>query len=265
MRSSMGLTLRSVLVTVLDLSILLIVVPESTNASSATGVLQSRPSAAPVGVIIPLYVSPTSGAWQKVIAEKKQFANVSFVVVVNPDSGVGSSKDAGFATDVTNIQAVGIVVLGYDWTGYGKVSQRDVEGNMTDYRNWYGVNGIFFDGMSSSASTYSYYQTDASFARSLKFTMAVGNPGTGVNPKLYGTFTFINIWETRNLPTATDLRTGEPASQQSYIANNLASFPSTSKLTALNPYVDHLFVTSSVNYGSVPTYFAAEISYLSHS
>ncbi len=239
--------------------VLFLVFSTPVNATAVTNQAHSK-----VGVIIPFYVPSTSSGWNKIIAEKKAFANVSFVVIVNPDSGVGPSKDPNFAKDVKEMQDAGITVLGYDWTGYGSVPQKDVEGNMSDYAKWYGVNGIFFDGMSASASKVSYYETDSSYARALKFSITVGNPGTNVNSKLYNIFKFLNVWENHNLPSTSNLNTGESASQQSYIANGIKSFPPPSKLDALNDFVSFVFITSYVNYGQLPSYFNSEINYLSH-
>lgn len=241
---------------------MLVLLPAPLSPAASSSNSQVR---AAVGIIIPLYVSSTSGAWQKIVTEKEKFANVSYIVILNPDSGVGVSRDPKFASDVKNLQDAGIIALGYDWTGYGSVSQKDVEGNMTDYKNWYAVNGIFFDGMSSSISKASYYETDASFAKSLGFNTTVGNPGTTVNSKLYNIFTFLNIWETHNLPSPKNLNTNEPSSQQSFIANDLSSFPAASKLNALSEYISYLFITKSPSYGGLPPYLDSELSYLSHS
>lgn len=57
------------------------------------------------------------------------------VVIINPESGVGSSKDANYSDGIKKLKAVGIIVLGYVWTDYGFRSPYWVKPEINKYKN----------------------------------------------------------------------------------------------------------------------------------
>src|SRR5437660_3965788 len=135
---------------------------------------------APTGIMIPLYTYPTGGTWAPVIQAKNAYPNVPFVAVINPASGPGTSHDPNYAAGIKDLQAAGVVVLGYVATGYATSSYSAISGleaQVSLYDRWYHVNGIFFDEMSNAVGNESYYSTLNSLVRSLRMTYTVGNPG----------------------------------------------------------------------------------------
>lgn len=149
------------------------------NLGSRTAHLQIPASAAqPEEIAVPLYVDPGS-EWDVI---ENDSASVGFVIM-NPDSGPGSSSNPSYATAVRAMQAAGIKVLGYDHTGYadGSVSISQAEAWATDYYSWYGVNGIFFDEAADvcNATTVHYYSTLYNFTKNQSGDDIVAlNPGT---------------------------------------------------------------------------------------
>lgn len=95
-------------------------------------------------VIAPTYFDAgVTDGWAKVI---KAAMYVS-VVLLNPDSGPGTSKEQDFATVVQQSQAAGVQVLGYIASGYGTRAIADLLSEINLYKGWYGVDGIFVDEM----------------------------------------------------------------------------------------------------------------------
>jgi hypothetical protein len=72
--------------------------------------------------MIPLYTHPTDGTWAAVIRAKKAYPDVPFVAIINPDSGPGTSQDQNYESGIKDLQAAGVVVLGYVTTGYATSS-----------------------------------------------------------------------------------------------------------------------------------------------
>lgn len=69
------------------------------------------------------------------------------IVVVNPDSGPGSTAFDLFKDAVHKCQAVGIKVVGYVRTEYAERSLDVVFKDLKLYKDWYNVDGFFIDEM----------------------------------------------------------------------------------------------------------------------
>src|SRR5881397_1330215 len=97
------------------------------------------------GIVIPLYTYPTDGSWAETLQAKNAHPNVPIIAVINPSNGPGGASDLKFVQGVKNFQAAGIIVLGYVATGYASQLISSLESQIGSYKNWYSVNGIFFD------------------------------------------------------------------------------------------------------------------------
>lgn len=102
------------------------------------------PTATPVPaetrMLIPLYTSPTN--WGQVIS-----ANVGQVidVIINPNNGVGASRQTAYANGIASLQGNGINVFGYVATGYGARNINAVKSEIDIWQTWYVPDGIFLD------------------------------------------------------------------------------------------------------------------------
>jgi hypothetical protein len=81
------------------------------------------------------------------------------VMFLNVDSGPGTGPDSHFQQLVKSAQQHGITVLGYSSTEYTGKPIAQVEAEIADYKNWYGVNGMMLDLTQGTAGALSYYQT----------------------------------------------------------------------------------------------------------
>ncbi len=171
------------------LSVFVAALPPTNAATSNT----------PTGVMVPLF-SYLGPSWAQLIAFHQRYPAVPMVAVVDPVRGPGLFRDPNFELGVQSLQNAGIPVLGYIATGYAHVSIPAVESLITQYRNWYHVNGTVLDQMNNTGME-GYYSTITSFDRSLGMTMTVGNPGAEVPSSYVGTVDTMVIYESPGLPT----------------------------------------------------------------
>jgi hypothetical protein len=89
------------------------------------------------------------------------------MVIINPDSGPGAHADPAYTLQVARAHAASstLSVLGYVHTSYGRRAMADVRADVAAFFDWYDVDGIFVDEVSSDAAAVSYYASVAAFIR----------------------------------------------------------------------------------------------------
>jgi hypothetical protein len=236
----------------------------------SSGVFPLATSAAksvPTGIVVPLYTYPTDKSWTDLINIKHSYPAVPIIAIINPDNGAGGSKDSNYVSGVKELQTAGITVIGYVHTSYGSMSTSSLEQEISDYKNWYGVDGIFFDEMSNSGSTFSYYSVLAAYVKSLGLHMTMGNPGTTVSSKLVGVFSNLCIYENPGMPSMSEINGYTSYGKEfSYIAYGVGSMPNHSMIKSTTNYVSYLYITNLGGgnpYNGLPSYISSEASFLS--
>jgi len=230
----------------------LTVLPHQAHAASQTGVM------------IALYTYPDS-TWDVVAQAKSAHPSVPVVAIINPDNGPGSSRDANYVSGIQKLHAAGVVVLGYDATGYASNSASSVKSVMNTWKSLYNIDGIFFDEMANWSGEENYYSGLTSYAKSLGYTMTVGNPGTDTLSSYIGTVDNLMIYENPGLPPLSALQgwhTSYDKSNFSMIAFGVNSI-STSFLSSASNYVGYIDLTNDVldnPYDSVPSYFGTLVA-----
>ncbi len=127
------------------------------------------------GIAVPSYFDP-GPLWTQM---ERAYPKVA-MTIINPASGPGVVRDAGYADQVKNSQRAGLAVLGYVHTGYGARIASAAKADVDAYYLWYGVDGIFFDEASTERSCASSYYAalyDHVRAQNGK-ALTVLNPGT---------------------------------------------------------------------------------------
>src|SRR2546426_7881615 len=239
----------------------------------ATALAASTPTFGNSGLAIPLYTYPcfttTQCTWTTVIQARQAYPSVPLLAVINPNSGPGRTKDPNYVQGIKNLQAAGVVVLGYVWTGYGRVSLSKVESQVSSYKNWYSVNGIFFDGMAYVTGSEKYYSTLNNYVKSLGMTYTMGNPGTTTLTSYIGTLDSIIIYESAGTPSPSYLTSATfyPSYSKSNFGFLAYSVPSldTSFETSASTYVQWLYITDDGlpnPYDTLPSYFMTEVAAL---
>jgi hypothetical protein len=143
---------------------------------------------------------------------------VEVVAIINPDSGPGQTKDQAFADGVAALQAAKVVVIGYVATGYGMKSAAGIDSETDQYASLYpGLDGIFFDEMSSDSNFVSKYGGIGSHAKAVIGGITVGNPGTSVPIGLLTTMDRVVVYESEGLPDSAALASATTeASREKY-------------------------------------------------
>src|SRR3989449_3533882 len=248
--------------------------PHYASAASSTGVTRT-------GVMISLYISPTSNTcgqyggpgttncYDAIISVHNLHPSVPMVAKVNPSSGPGTAPDATHLNGYNKLKAAGITVLGYVPTHYAADSIASKEILIDDYKNWYNLDGIFFDEMKNSGAE-SYYSTLTNYVKNVDgMKMTVCNPGTSVPQSYVGTCDTIEIAESAGLPSLSTLqsRTFYPDYDKSnffMLAHDTNSITQTD-VTDRMPYVGYEYITNDVEpnpYDTIPPYFLDEVAYL---
>ncbi|KAG5940995.1 hypothetical protein E4U53_007503 [Claviceps sorghi] len=138
-------------------------------------------SASATGVLLPLYVYPSSkfndGAanWKPVVAAASSSPSLPFLTVINPFNGPGRTgrpgdADANYITGVSQLNALrNMKTIGYVRTNYATAPMAELKANMSIWKSWsaypaanLSIHGIFLD---ESAPHATYMTEAAAFAR----------------------------------------------------------------------------------------------------
>ena len=193
---------RSILYLALVIPFVLAMIP--THATAISADLATRLGGNTTGIYYPMY---DNDELPQVLAAKKAFPNVPFVVNINPSSGPGSEPRADIANAITQLKSVGAVVTAYVPTNYGNRTIAAVEGMILSYNKFYPglLDGIMFDEVSNSCSEFTFYQTISNYARSLGYSYIRANPGTSICQADVPLFDHIAIVESGGYPSESKL------------------------------------------------------------
>lgn len=159
-------------------------------------------------VLLPLYIYPTADAFEPVYSAISSNPDVTYYVVLDPDSGPGGGQypSSDYITAVAKFNSYSNVqTIGYVHTAYMDETTDAVNANVTIYAGWSGytdsdisVKGIFFDEATDTESqtAYDYMSTVASNARDKGLDYVIFNPGTAVTaPQFFDAADLIVISE----------------------------------------------------------------------
>ena len=214
-------------------------------------------------IAIPSYFYPStflfsSAYWSSVLSTASQVG----IVIINPNSGPGNMLDINYLNQTKVAQKLGINVLGYVHTQYGKRDIKVVKEEIDKFYTLYGVDGIFFDESSSNVIDIEYYQNLHSYVkRKIGKNIIILNPGVPV-PEIYAyvcdiIVTFENDGNKYNLMKPLGWEKEYPASKFWHILYNISPTQLPTILDDFNRnHASWLFVTSTTlennPYGSLP-------------
>ncbi|CAD6448214.1 776c25ce-7d79-451c-a8d7-7b9d623eeebd-CDS [Sclerotinia trifoliorum] len=148
------------------------------KAKKATSMIPTR-----LSVLIPLYIYPSPGAWERLFQSITSYPSIRFIVVVNPHNGPGRLLDSNYKRDICKLnQYPNVVVVGYVSTAYATRQYSSVLEDVMVYAGWrleddgLGVRGIFFDETPNQWTT-----SNASFLGNIN-TAVKGSSGLGAEP-----------------------------------------------------------------------------------
>lgn len=239
-----------------------------------------------VVALVPAYFYPSylGSPWDDL---NTAAALIPIEAIMNPDSGPGAAVNSDYVTAVQNLQAAGGKVIGYVATGYGASDPDDILNDVSNYIDWYGVNGIFLDEMGNSDGTLDYvalYQSIQAMAADAGITLhVVGNPGEPFSEAYVDAADTLVIFEgpySNTDPTGASFQSypnqgpyaglspwwlSEASSQIANIvyadSTDLDAFKSMVKAIVQN--AGYIYITDGVlpnPYGALPSYWDAEVT-----
>lgn len=157
-------------------------------------------------VALPLYMYPSAGIWQPLYDAMNNNPQVTFNIIINPNSGPGGSPpDSNYIANISVLNSYkNSNMLGYVHTSYGSRSLTDISSDIDTYQSWstytnsnISLGGIFVDESPSSTDYYNYMTT---IYNKVKSTMTNGNlvwtnPGVPVDSSFYRIADMINAYE----------------------------------------------------------------------
>ncbi|KAL8728276.1 MAG: hypothetical protein Q9166_005517 [cf. Caloplaca sp. 2 TL-2023] len=166
-----------------------------------TPLLLAIPFSSSLNILLPLYLypGPDASAWSDVFSTISSHPSVQFEVVVNPNSGPGTTS---YPTDPNIIAGIAklnsypnVHTVGYVLTGHGSRDMATINADVDVYAKWASyedadihIGGIYLDEVSSEATSanYAYYQSVAAHARSsIPASHVVFNPGYRAPQQLF--------------------------------------------------------------------------------
>ncbi|ETS82556.1 hypothetical protein PFICI_04432 [Pestalotiopsis fici W106-1] len=175
-----------------------VVTGTSTSTTASASSLTSTSAMASMTIVVPLYIYPIADiSWAKLFTAIELRLDVSFIVVINPNSGPGSgtAPDYYYGPAIAKLNTyANVQTVGYVRTDY---TRRDIDAVIADvetYAGWssisstYTMHGIFFDEApyEFNQDSVTYMETIDALVKSstgLKGAKTViHNPGTIVDP-----------------------------------------------------------------------------------
>src|SRR5262245_44160312 len=102
------------------------------------------------------------------------------LAIINPHNGPGKRAEPEYATFTRRSQQRGVAVVGYVHTQWGQRPTADGRADIDAYYAWYGVDGIFFDEVSTDCAVQPYYADLNAYVKGREArTLTVLNPGLG--------------------------------------------------------------------------------------
>jgi len=243
-------------------------------------------------VLTPAYFypsyDPAQSQWDEM--EAALATGVKVTAIANMANGPGTAPSSDYQAAINHFRAAGGQVLGYVYTCYGVShctsavpATRSVEEALADvrkYAQWYGVDGIFLDEMSSDPAALPFYQQVRDAIRGEFPTwMIFGNPGTAV-PEVYTTVadTLVTFEGSTNFDAAASapwMAQADPRRQASLLYN-VADAAAMRELLAesLARHSEYVYITddrytpgsaTEANpWDQLPTYWTDEVDAISH-
>lgn len=182
-------------------------------------------------IILPLYIYPTDTTWNKLYTQVAAWPQLTFNIIVNPNSGPGASNSYPNSDYVTGLSKLNsyknTVLFGYTYLSYGSRAVASVTADVDTYNHWstytaanISIDGIFFDEVPSTTATttISYLQSISDYTRTQLPAPRAGvifNPGVVVDASFYNYADMIVAFENSYSAFSASSITAVPAAVRS--------------------------------------------------
>lgn len=229
-------------------------------------ILTSNTALATTGIIIPLYVDPGK-EWRSIVQAKNSHPEVPILVVINPHNGPGPSQEIEYAKGISFLQSADISVLGYVHTNFAARSSADVMAEIDRYKEWYSVNGIFFDQMSNIVGNEGYYNILDDYSKSQGLGLTVGNAGIDIPVGYFDAVDIVMLHDNFGLPDSMTVERWATNYDRSNIS--IVSYgvypPNQAFVRDASEHIGYIYMTDDVlpnPWDSLPTYFRGLVAML---
>jgi len=154
-------------------------------------------------LLFPLYIYPADGGepWLPVVEASEKYPALKMLMVVNPSNGPGTKVDQNYLSAIGKLASAGVPMAGYVYTKYGARPQSEVEADVLSWSQLHPeVKSLFVDNMANKPGFEQYYSAITAYARSLGYTLVVGNPGAAIPRSYSGTVDVAVIYEHGGFP-----------------------------------------------------------------
>jgi len=214
-------------------------------------------------IVTPAYWYP-GATWNATV----QGAPTANVIIMNPDSGPGRTRDPNYVSGVGIAHDARVTVVGYSHTSYGSRAATQVKAEINSYYTWYNVDGIFLDEVSSDAAHLPYYSDLYQYIHTDRNGTVILNPGTITDAGYMQVGDIVCLFESTfseyQKYSAPDWTKSQPASKIYHIVygvneGDLASvLKKAESFNAGTVYVTQL--AGSNPYATLPSYWTEEIT-----
>lgn len=138
--------------------------------------VRSRTALATPRLVVPAYFHPAlrPEEWSWLVEHPDQVR----LVVLNLASGPGGRPDDLFLAVSRRLRAAGVSVAGYVDTDYGRRPRQTAAAEIARYVEWFEVDGVLFDRVTSGAEQIGHYAELSRCARSMGLRTVMFNHGT---------------------------------------------------------------------------------------
>ena len=133
----------------------------------------------PPRLVVPAYFHPAihPGQWQWLAEHARRVR----LVILNIHNGPGSGPEAPFREVTDRLRRAGVPVVGYVDTNYGSRPADQVVTELSQYLDWYEVDGVCLDRVATASASVPYYGAMSARARKLGAEFVFFNHGTHPN------------------------------------------------------------------------------------
>jgi len=136
-------------------------------------------------ILIPLYSYPNwwdsqNYKWKQLIELKNKYPHAEITAIINPSNGHFRESNSDFEHGIKDLHDANIKMVGYVYTSYGDRSVDEVKADIEAWQEYYqdlGINGIFFDEVSTNKDKLEHYSQLSTIAKSRGFENIILNPG----------------------------------------------------------------------------------------
>ena len=225
-------------------------------------------------ILVPAYFYPSSDPnlsfWDEMTAAASQ--GVAITAIMNPDSGPSNAINSDYTAAVDTFRAAGGKVIGYVSTQYGARDAGAVLADVSAYKNFYQIDGIFLDEMHNIPETFSYYQTLRNDISTINTNYKVfGNAGTNTLETYINTADVLITFENQTGYSSYISDAWTTNYSANHFAHLLYNVSSTAEMQsainlAASRNVGYVYVTNDNGanpWDTLPSYWTAEVAAVS--